>query len=405
MTIAIIGCGAVGSAIAEQLAKRGNINKIKLADSDVNKIKKHLNTLQKINPEIEYCAVQINAMNTEAVEIILKDVTVVINAASPVCNIPIMKACLISNTNYIDLASDPFEYPDIEGTSFDDQLRLHNEFLNKNLLALTNTGFSPGFTDILCKHVISRNSLDSLEYVKVALGERIYSNKLVVSWSPYILLLEAISQPTIYKKKEIVNVDSEQSSRTVTFPGPIGEIEVRIFSGHPELRTISDYVDIPIDCIEISGGYLLNNMNLNDIIVEALRKKVNETTFFEGDIFQILSTSFENPDNFIENYKNGIIKNEFTACVFEIKGKRNNENLEYHATIEHDLKEVIKTFSSGSVASFLVSFVPTIIAEKILFKEITEKGVLAPAGLSNASEIIEECKKMGLNFKESEKWY
>ena len=163
MTIAIIGCGAVGSAIAEQLAKRGNINKIKLADSDVNKIKKHLNTLQKINPEIEYCAVQINAMNTEEVEIILKDVTVVINAASPVCNIPIMKACLISNTNYIDLASDPFEYPDIEGTSFDDQLRLHNEFLNKNLLALTNTGFSPGFTDILCKHVISRNSLDSLE--------------------------------------------------------------------------------------------------------------------------------------------------------------------------------------------------------------------------------------------------
>ena len=65
-----------------------------------------------------------------------------------------------------------------------------------------------------------------------------------------------------------------------------------------------------------------------------------------------------------------------------------------------NLKEVIKTFFSGNVASFMVSIVPSIVTEKILSNEITERGVIAPAGLSSASEILEECKNMGLNFKE-----
>ena len=405
MVIAIIGCGAVGSAIAEQLVKRGNVNKIKLADSNIRKVNKILNILTWINNKVELIPIQIDAKKTEDIEKFLKGVNVVINAASPICNIPIMKACLKSGTNYIDMASDPFEYPGIEGTSFDEQLKLNNEFVNKNLLALTNTGFSPGFTDLLCKHVVTKNSLESIEYIKVYLAEKIESDKLVVSWSPYILLLETIYPPTVYMENKIVSVDAEKSSRNVMFPGPIGEIKVRPFNGHPELRTIPDFIDIPVDYIEIGGGFLLNSMGFNDIIVEALRKKVIESTFFHGDILEILSTSFENPDKFIENYNQGVIKNEFIACVFEIKGKRNNKTLEYLATFENDLKAVIRNFYSGSVSSFVVSLVPSIIAEKILFKEITEKGVLAPAGLSNASEIIEECKKMGLNFKESERWY
>lgn len=405
MSIAIIGCGAVGSAITEQLVRRGIVHKIKLVDSDIKKVKRVLRNSNQINDKINYSSVQLNATKTKDIEEILKDMELVINAASPVCNIPIMTACLKSDTNYIDLASDPFEYPDIEGTSFDDQLKLHNEFVNKNLLAVTNTGFSPGFTDLLSKHVINKNSLDSIEYIKIYLGEKIEASKFVVSWSPYIFLLESISPPTVYKNNKIITVDSEQSYRKVKLPPPIGKIKLTIFSGHPELRTIPKYIDIPIDYIEIGGGYQLNDMEFNDILIKALREKVSESTFFNGDIFEILSTSFENPDNFIDNYKQGIIKNEFSACIFELRGKKQNKTLDFRATIKHNLKEVFKKFSSGSVSSFMVSFVPVVIAEKIILGEITEKGVIAPAALSMASEIIEECKNMGLNLRESIDWY
>lgn len=405
MAIAIIGCGAVGSAITEQLVKRDVVDKIKLIDTDIKKMDRVLQNLKATNGKLFYSSFQLNATKTNDIMDELKDMDLVINAASPICNIPIMKACLKSNTNYIDLASDPFEYPDIKGTSFNDQLKLHNDFLKKEILAVTNTGFSPGFTDILSKYITSKNSLDSIEYIKIYFGEKIEASKFVVSWSPYIFLLESISPPTVYKNNKIITIDSEQSYRKVRLPPPIGKIKLTIFSGHPELMTIPKYIDIPIDYIEISGGYKLNNMEFNDILIKALREKVGESTFFNGDIFEILSTSFENPDKFIDNYKNGIIKNEFSACVFKLRGKKQNKTLEFQATIKHNLKEVFKTFSSGSVSSFMVSFVPVVIAEKIILKEITEKGVIAPAGLNNASEIIEECKNMGLNIRESVEWH
>jgi saccharopine dehydrogenase-like NADP-dependent oxidoreductase len=356
--------------------------------------------LQKINDDVELESFHIDAMNIDNLGKCLKDASLVINSASPICNIPIMKSCLNSNTHYMDLASDPFNYPDIKGTSLDDQIKLHNEFLKKDLLAVTNTGFSPGFTDILCKHVITENSLDRLDYFKVYMVEKILSDKLVSSWSPYILLLETINQPTVYDKGKIVTVDHNKLSKIINFSDNIGEIKVMPVNGHPELRTIPDFINIPIKYLEIAGGFLINDLSINDIIVELLRKKVKVSSYFEGDIFQILASSFDNQENFIHNYKNGVIKNEFISCLFEIKGKSNGKIIEYKAIIEHDLKDVIQNFLSGNVASFIVSLVPSIIAEKILYNEINERGVIAPAALSSASEILKECKERGLNFKE-----
>lgn len=400
IAITIVGCGSSGSAIAAQLAKKGIFSKINLVDSDMKKIKRLLIELNKISNNIDYTPFEVDATNTESVQKVLSDVNVLINAASPICNISLMKACLNSCTNYIDLASDPFSYAGIaNGTTLDEQLELNSEFVDNCLVAVTNTGFSPGFTDILCKHVVNEHSLDLIEYFKVYFAEKIESDRFVVSWSPYILLLEAISQSTIYKKSEIIYLDSQQSSKNITFPHPVGRIKVRPFNGHPELRTIPQFLGIPIEYIEISGGMQLNNMQLNDIIVEALRRKVKESVIFKGDVIGILSESFENPDTFAENYKKGIIKKEAACCLIEIKGRKNNETFKYNAEIQHDIKDEIKNISV-SISAFLVSFTPSIIANKLELGKIKEKGVIAPAALSIASEVISECKEMGMNIKE-----
>jgi len=405
MSIAIIGCGIVGSAISEQLIRRKVTNKIKLIDLDIKKTKKTYSYLKSLDKKIILEKYQANGIKKNDLANIIIDDDLVINAASPLCNIPIMTSCLKTDTNYIDLASDPFEYPDLKGTSFSDQLKLHDSFKKKKLLAITNTGFAPGLTDLLSKNVVNEYLLDQIDYIKIYLAEKIISKKFVVSWSPYMFLLESISPPTVYINKKIETIETENSFRKIIFPKPIGNIKLTVFSGHPELKTIPFYLDIPIDYIEICGGYILNDMEFNEIIIKALRDKIGKSIIFNGDIFEILSTSFENPDEFINNYKTGNIKNEYAACIFKLKGKKGNKTFEYKAIMEHNLKDVYKIFCSGSVSSFMVSIIPAILAEKIINKKISQTGVIAPAGLKNVNEIIEECKKFGLSIKESNKWF
>ncbi len=400
MSIAIIGCGIVGKAISEQLINKKVTKNIKLIDIDKNKIANTFDFLKSINNNVNLEKYQINALITKKLNRYLKDIDLVINASSPLCNIPIMKSCLITKTNYMDLASDPFEYPDLKNTSFKDQLVLNDSFKNNNIIAITNTGFAPGFTDILSKNLTNNFSLSSIDYIKIYLAEKIISNKFVVSWSPYIFLLESISPPTVYKNKKIINIDTEESFREILFPNPIGKIKLTVFSGHPELKTIPYHINIPIEYIEISGGYSLNNMGFNEIIIKALRDRIGKSVIFKGDIFEILSKSFENPEEFISLFRKGEIKNEYSTCIFKLKGKSQNKKLNYKAIIKHDLNDISKRFFSGSVSSYMVSIIPVILSKKILSNDIIEKGVIAPAGLDNTNEIIEECKKFGLNLEE-----
>lgn len=402
MTIAIIGCGGSGSAIGSQLIKKENVDKIKLIDFNIEKSQKLFNELSIINNKLEFESFQINAINNENLVNIFKDVKVVINAASPVCNIPVMKACIKSNSNYIDLASDPFNYQDITGeTSLDSQLALHDKFMKNDIVAVTNAGASPGFSDLLCRHASETNSFDSLEHIKIYFAEIIKSEKLVSSWSPYMLLLESILPATIYEHNKIYEIESDKRHKFVGFPQPFGKIKINLFNGHPELRTIPEFMKIPINHIEVGGGMLLNELELDDIILEALREKVKDSMIFEGDIFKYIADSFESPDSFVENYKNGVISKESLCCLTEVVGITDGNPIKYIASTMIDLEKIIKKNPLATSTSYMVSIVPTILASKIIQDEIIEKGVIAPAALNSASEIVKEARQFDLNFKES----
>jgi len=405
MIVALIGCGGSGSAIAAQLAKNKKIENLILVDLNKIRVRPIIQQLNKINKNIEYTSYRINAQNEKDIKKVLKNVQVVINAASPLCNIPIMNACIKSGTNYIDLASDPFIYSGIKGkTAIDYQLKLHNSFLEKDLVAITNAGASPGFSDLLCKHAVKSNNLDSIEYIKIYFVEIIESSKFVASWSPYIMFLESVLPATVYNKNKIINLKSHERKKQIRFPLPIEEIEITLFNGHPELRTIPEFIDIPIKYIEIGGAVKLNDWDLDDIILESLRRKVNKSIIFHGDIFKILASSFEPTNNFINFFKKGFIQKELLCCLIEVVGKRKNRTLNYSASALIDLKKINKKEPLASASSFMVSILPTILTIKILDGKISEKGVIAPASLSNASEIVEECKKFDIGFTESMKW-
>ena len=343
--------------------------------------------------------ITLDASDESSLTKVLAEVSVTINAASPFINLPVMNSCLASNTHYIDLASDPIQYPGLEGTSIEDQLKLDNNFKGKQLIALTNTGFAPGFTDLLTKYAIEEMNIDIIKSLKIFFADTIKANRLVASWSPHIILFETLSPPTVYNGQEIVEIGDHEARRKIKFPEPIGNIETRIFSGHPELRTIPEFAGVKVDRIEVGGGYRINDLELDSIIATALREKIRYGSEMNGDIFEVLASAFDSPDSFIDQYNKGTISDEHLCCLFELNGISSGNEVNFNAIITHDLKEVLEKCSGGSVASFIVSIVPAILAERIAAGEIKETGVIAPAALSNVKPLINECVKRGLSLE------
>jgi len=402
MTVAIIGCGSAGSAIAAQLVIKKNIKKITLIDNDLIKIKNLKIELSKLDKKLECSIYNINARKTTELINILKNIEVVINASSPLCNIPIMKACLKTKSNYLDLASDPFNYPGVnKDTTLDSQLELNNTFINKNLIAITNAGASPGFSDLLVKYISEKHQLDEILKIGIYFIEIVKSEKFITSWSPYTLLLETMYPATIFKDNKIIELENNQRKKFIQFSKPFGKMEIMLFNGHPELRTIPDFLNIPIRYIEVGGGFMLNNLDLEDILLEAMRKILNKSPLVKGNLIEILASSFEKSDKFLKYYKNKKIKKDVISCLVEIEGKNKNKKIKYKVSSTVDLEENFKVVPLSTASSFMVSIVPSVLTNMILHNQIAEKGVIAPAALSNASDIIDECKRYEINFNES----
>ena len=402
MSIALVGCGSSGAAIGFQLVKKNMIDTLKLIDTSELISKKLKNELRRINPKISYESFRVDVNSENDLTQLFNDLDIVINAASPICNIPLMKTCIKSKCHYIDLASDPFDYEDITGeTSIDDQLRLDGGFRKNNLIAITNAGASPGFSDILSRHAANVCSYDKINADHIYFTEMIESKKFVSSWSPYILLLESLLPATVYENSIIKELDSTKRHKNVDFPKPYGQKKVTLFNGHPELRTIPDFIGLPVDYIEVGGNFLLNDMHLNDIIAELLRVKVKDSFNVHGDIIEFLASSFEPTDLFIDYFKKGDITNEKLCCLTEIIGESKGKLKRYMASTDIDIGQTINKNPLATATSLMVSILPTILIDKLIEGKISERGVIAPAALESSSEIVEEAKKFDINFKES----
>jgi len=401
MGVGIIGCGASGSAIANLLNRRGNINFLSIFDVDKEKLSQLKRNLTSKNNSINIEINCINAENSKKLASKFDDIDVVINAATPNLNIPIMNACLMSNIHYIDLASDPFSYPGMDkSTTLDSQLKLDTNFVNKDLLALTNLGFSPGLTDIICKYFKQKYSIKNISSISINLAEYMNSDKLVASWSPYIMILGAVNPSTVFKDGKIKEIDTFNNVSQINFPPPIGKLSMRIVSGHPELRTIPENIGIPVDYLEVRGGAKFNNLEVHDIIVAALTKKIRDNIQFSGDVIKWLASAFEPPQKFEDNVKNGSVEDESFFSKIIIKGKNDEGEVKKEYLISCKLAQIMDISPLVGATTFSVSFVPSIVAEQIVSGDIKLTGVKTATNLKETEGIIKEIRKSGLNIRE-----
>ncbi|MFY9976519.1 MAG: saccharopine dehydrogenase [Chromatiaceae bacterium] len=152
----------------------------------------------------------------------LAGATLLVNAALPDFNSPIIEIGVRVGAYTVDLASDMYNERTDQSLAFD-QYRHDAALRERGVGALINQGISPGVTDFLIGrsihgHLGAGGSGQRIESVDLYLLEDIDSDSVVFSWSPVVALEELAARPRILSDGLIRVMDPFSLARYHVFP-------------------------------------------------------------------------------------------------------------------------------------------------------------------------------------------
>jgi len=232
MKVVVLGAGAVGAVIADQLTKSRHIEKITLADVDLKKAKM---LRQKLGSE-KVVARKADASKIVQLAKLLKGNGIVVNATIPKFNLFVMRAALRARVHYMDLATGGPR--DLVGSAdLDEQMALGEKFKRAGLTALLSMGVDPGCTNIFARYMANR--MDRVEEVLVRDGDNstVDGHSFAPLFSPDTIIEECLLPPLAYREGQFVRMEPMSGGEVYHFPQPIGPLTT-YYVDHEEVETI-----------------------------------------------------------------------------------------------------------------------------------------------------------------------
>jgi saccharopine dehydrogenase (NAD+, L-lysine-forming) len=238
MRIFILGAGATGSLLAQLLERQGH--DVWCGDRNPIRARRFLGMKSTI------AIATVNARNLRGIVRAAKGCDLIINASASVFNERVLRAALRLRAGYIDLSShltrQPFKA---------EQLRYEKKFMEKNRVALINTGAAPGLTNLLVKR--AAELLDEVHSVHIYLYESSESADPISQWSPEVAYDEAISNPRIYRNRKFKITKRFSELEKFRFPDPIGNARV-VLAAQDEVATLPYFIPMHDLDVKIGGN-------------------------------------------------------------------------------------------------------------------------------------------------------
>lgn len=218
--MAVVGCGAVGSAVARLAVLKKVAEEVYCFDRDVEAAKKHLS----FDETRGITVAEVDALKVDELSAQLKGFDFLVNALPTFArmggrevplNPIVMSAALKAGVNYVDLACYGGKRTRAE------QLSLTRSFQNAGLLAVVNFGASPGLSNLLAREVWE--DLDSVDKVRIVSLEDQRGSSFVIPWSREEMLLTA-SPALAYRNRRYAWIEPFEESVVLDFPEPIGTV-------------------------------------------------------------------------------------------------------------------------------------------------------------------------------------
>lgn len=212
MRIAVLGAGGtIGPAIVRDLGNAPGVDGLTLLDLDGDRAR----TVAAEHGGGMATGAAVDARDRQALTLAVEAHALVLNAASPRCNLEAMDAALAVGANYLDL-----------GGLFHltrRQLRLHDAFAQAGLVAILGCGAGPGTTNVMA--VLAARELDAVHEIRCASAghdEMPPADGLAVPYTLQTLLDELTEAPVVLRDGAEVALAPLTDGGTVDFPAPIG---------------------------------------------------------------------------------------------------------------------------------------------------------------------------------------
>ncbi len=366
MKVLLIGVGGVGEAIAKVGHNRPWLEKMVLADYNLERAQ----AIQKQLGEARIFPVErVDARDvSQVVQVARKhDVDLVMNAVSNFYNNTIFDAAYEAGSNYLDMAMSD------DGANLGSyQWKQSEKWASKGLLAILGNGMDPGVSDIFAKYA-SIELFDEIDEIGIRDGAALEVKGY--EFAPSFSILDAIEEctnpPIIWEKdRGWYEVPLFEKIEQFNFPEGIGPQEV-VDIEHEELVMVPRY----IPCKRVTFKYGLGEKYISVIkVIKMLglhRKEAIDVKGVKVAPIEVLAACLPPPETLGDKMTG---KTCVGTWVTGLKGGKRREVYIYQST---DNEESMRSFGCQAV-SLQTGTGPVIVMELLAGGIWGGKGVFSP---------------------------
>ena len=336
--VLVIGAGGVGSAVTHKCAQHsGELGDICIASRTVSKCEAIVETVhERKNLQDTGAALstaRVDAKDSDAVADLIRATrsSLVLNVASPHCNLAIIEACLATGAHYLDTAiyekEGDFNMPAPWYGNYEWKFR--DRFARHAVTGILGIGFDPGAVNAFCayahRHLV--DDVDSIDIMDVNAGD--HGRFFATNFDPEVNLREILEDVLYWEDGKWVRVACHSKSRTYDFP-VIGAHKVYSM-GHDELHSLA--ANIPARRIEFWMGFNDRYIQVFEVL-NRLGLLSGEPVDVEGvpvAPLKLLKAVLPDPASLAEGYTGKVC----IGCL--VKGRKDGEPREIfvYSTCDH----------------------------------------------------------------------
>lgn len=372
MTIAVLGAGMVGRAIALDLAKDYDVTSFDLSKENLSALKERSSVIKTVSADLS---------DYKSYVSLLMPFDIVVTAVPGYMGYKTLEAVINAGKNVVDISFFP-----------EDALQLDKQAKEKNVTAITDCGVAPGVSNFIIGRYNEEMKITSFEcYVGGLPKERKPPFQYKAPFSPVDVIQEYIRPARLVENGQIV-IKPALSERERIYFDEVGELEAFNTDGLRSLLfTMRHIPDMKEKTLRYPGHI--------DLIIA-----LQQAGFFNTAPLQINNTAIS-PLEFtskllVNEWKLGEAEEEFTVMKVMMKG--DNKTVEYYLLDRYD--PVSKTSSMARTTGYTCTAAVNLIAKKLFNK----KGVFPPELIGSRKEcfefVIEYLKERKVIWKKKESY-
>ena len=248
MRVLLVGAGGVGSAVAAVARRREFFEQMVVADYDLTRAERAVDRAG----DGRLAPARIDASDENAVTALLREhrCDVLLNATDPRFVMPLFRAALAADANYLDLAMSlsrphperPYAEPGVK--LGDEQFALADEWQRAGRLALVGIGVEPGLSDVFARYAAD-HLFSQIDEVGVRDGADLVVDgyAFAPTFSIWTTIEECLNPPVVWERdRGWFTTEPFSEPEVFEFPAGIGPVEC-VNIEHEEVLLIPRWVD------------------------------------------------------------------------------------------------------------------------------------------------------------------